>query len=137
MMLLITTAALQETQALPQRLQQPTAATVAAEYDKIVIMTAWTAPMISPQPSGRIPAISLPQDQLNALMQRWCSLAEPLLLLLTDEKPLPQRGSDAADGVGLLLMVMANLLEFWVRPKAERQAVKQQIAQHTAGGRFA
>jgi hypothetical protein len=75
-------AAPQETHAMLQRLHQPTAATVAAEYDNISKLTEFMAAVIASAPRGGAPTIAPPQEQLTAMMQRWCSMAKPLLLLL-------------------------------------------------------
>jgi hypothetical protein len=60
-------------------------------------------------------------------------MAKPLLLLLADMSTLLRKIPDAILGIGMLLSVMASLLECWVDMAADGNAVKQQIAQHTAG----
>jgi hypothetical protein len=66
-------------------------------------------------------------------MQQWCSIAKPLLLLLTDMYALSQPGFEAISGAGLMLSVMANLLECWVHSAADGEAVKQRIAKLLGG----
>jgi hypothetical protein len=136
-----------------QRLHQPTAATVAAEYGNIskltafmtaVIaniskLTAFMTAVIASAPAGRSPTITLPQQQFAALMQRWCSIAKPLLLVIMDKDAimrLHRMGTSAVTGAGMLLSLLGNGVECWAAAAAGEQAVlavKQQIAQHTAG----
>lgn len=126
-------AALQETQALLQRLQQPTAETVALEYSNINRLTTWIGATVVITAPGLVPAISLPRKQFNTLMQQWCIIAKPLLLLLTDMHALSQPGFEAISGAGEPLSHIANLLECWVHSAADGEAVKQRIAQLLAG----
>jgi hypothetical protein len=119
-----------------QRLHQPTAATVAAEYDNISKLSDFMAAVIASAPRGGSPTIAPPQEQLAAMMQRWCSMAKPLLLLLMNRDAIMSQPI-ADTGTGILLSLLANGLEVWIalaRNEAAKAAVKQQIAQLTAGG---
>jgi hypothetical protein len=123
-----------------QRLHQPTAATVAAEYGNISKLTEFMTAVIASAPAGRPPTITPPQQQFAALMQRWCSIAEPLLLLVMDKDAIMRhpKGPSALTGAGMLLSLLGNGVECWAAAAAAAgeqpvMAVKQQIAQHTAG----
>jgi hypothetical protein len=129
----------QDIQALLQRLQHPTAAALSAEYANISKLPKFLSTLL-PAPGCKLAAPLLPQKQLAALMQRWCSLAEPLLLLVTDQEAFEQDPTGSAVfGAGTLLNALAAFLQYWVDVQADEMAaaaaaVKQRIAQHTAGG---
>lgn len=116
-----------------QRLQQPTAATVAAEYDNINRANRFMLVSL-PAASGMQPQIPLPPT-FAALVQRWCGMAKPLILVLRDANAI-MRDSTVVLGTGMLLSLLSNFLGCWVEQapneKAEA-AIKQQIAQHAAG----
>jgi hypothetical protein len=116
---------------LLQRLAQPTAANLAAEYASINKLQAFLQATL---PHGcKLPSLPLPQQQYAALMQCWCSMVKPLLLLMSDQEALAQHPS-AVYGAGVLFSMLAKCLECWACMAANKAAVKQHIAQHTAGG---
>lgn len=124
-------------QALLQRLQEPTAAALSAEYPHISQLPKFLSTLL-PAPGCKLAAPLLPQKQLSTLMQRWCSLAEPLLLVVTDQKAFAQDPTGSAVyGAGTLLNALGAFLQYWVDVQADEAAaaaVKQQIAQYTSGG---
>jgi hypothetical protein len=90
-----------------QRLQQPTSATVAAEYDNISKANRFM--MVSlPQAMNEQPPVPLPQG-FSALVQRWCSMAKQLLLVLADANAV-RSDSRVILGVGMLASLLSNLL---------------------------
>ena len=120
-----------------QRLHQPTAATVAAEYDNISKFTKFMTALIA-SAAKETPTITMPQQQFASMMQRWCSIAKPLLMLLMDKDAI-MRHPSAVTGAGMLASLLGNTLVFWTALAADEKAemaVKQQIAQHTAGACF-
>jgi hypothetical protein len=130
------TVALQATQSLLQRLQQPTPATVEAEYDNIRKLDTFHIAR-TPAAGCRLTALPLPQEQYATLMWQWCGVAKPLLGLLAD--PASAQHPSAVLGAGNLLRVLAVCLEMWVGAtagEAAQVALKQQMAQHTSGTVF-
>jgi hypothetical protein len=124
---------MQETQALLQRLHQPTAALLAAEYDTISKVQGFLLTVLPSSPT--VTTLPLPEKQYAALMQQWCSIAGPLLSVLADRGALKQHPM-AAFSASRLLGMLASCLEAWTGPaadKAAERAVQLQIAQHTAG----
>jgi hypothetical protein len=118
-----------------QRLHQPTAATVAAEYENITKLNAFMAAAVASALSGTLPTVTLPQEQFVSMMQRWCSMTKPLLLLMMNQDAASRHPSAAA-GAGMLLSLWSNCLECWTGMAADETAklvVQQQIAQLTAG----
>jgi hypothetical protein len=128
---------IQDIHGLLQRLQQPTAAALSAEYANISKLPKFLSTLL-PAPGCKLPASLLPQKQLTALFQRWCSLAAPLLLVVTDQQAFAQDPTGSAVyGAGTLLNALAAFLQYWVDVQADEvaaAAVKHQIAQYTAGG---
>lgn len=118
-----------------QRLHQPTAATVASEYDNISKLNIFMAAAVASAPSGTLPTVTLPQEQFVSMMQRWCSMTKPLLLLMMNQDAVTHY-PDAAAGAGMLLSLWSNCLECWTGMAADETAklvVQQQIAQLTEG----
>jgi hypothetical protein len=127
------TVALQATQELLQRLQQPTSATIAAEYANINKLDAFHRTK-NPAPGRRPATLPLPQQQYATIMWQWCEVAKPLLRLLTD--PASAENHDAVLGAGKLLSTLGNCLECWLGTQAvmvAQMVLQQQIAQHTSG----
>lgn len=125
--------ALQATQALLQRLQQPSPATVEAEYDNIQKLDTFHTAK-APAPGCRLTALPLSQQQYATLMWQWCGVAKQLLGLLAD--PASAQSPSAVLVAGNLLSVLAVSLEMWIGATAgevAQAALKQQIAQHTSG----
>ena len=125
----------QETSALLQRLQQPTAAAVTAEYSNIQEMTRFLA-TVYPE-LGDLQNMTQQPRGFVAMMQQWCSMAKPRMLLLLEScahiKAPSQQHRAVLYGIGMLLSGMANLMECWVDMSADKEAVKQHIAQQITG----
>ena len=68
------------------------------------------------------------------MLLRWCSLAKPLLVVLTDPVA-SRRHPGSLSAVGMLLNGLGACLEAWVDAAPEKDAptLQKQIAQHTAG----
>jgi hypothetical protein len=122
---------LQETQALLARLSQPSAATLHNEYDNCSRLTAFLN-------SNPLTAHfdQLTASELSSTLQRWCSLSKPFLQVITNQADQLQKYPTAFSAVGMLLQSLGGCLENWVQhttAEDQQQALKQRIAQHTAG----
>uniref|UniRef100_A0A383W173 Uncharacterized protein n=1 Tax=Tetradesmus obliquus TaxID=3088 RepID=A0A383W173_TETOB len=120
----------QATEALLARLSPPTAAALHSEYANCQRLTAW----LNSDP------LTAHFDQLTAsqrsgVLQRWCALAQPLLQVITHQADQIAKYPAAFSAVGVLLNALGQCLERWVWDTAaeQQQALKRQIAKHTAG----
>jgi hypothetical protein len=126
---------LQETQALLARISQPSAAALHKEFDNRHRLTAFlnSDPLTTHFDQ-------LTASQLSSALLRWCTLAQPILQVLTNQPDQLKKFPAAFSVVGVLLHALGNCLESWVQQtgQQQQQALKQQIAQQTAGegGRF-
>jgi hypothetical protein len=130
-------AVLQDIQALLQRLQQPTAAKVAAEHDNIgrfkTIMLSRSS-----GPASQLPLAPIPSQQMSTLVQQWCRMIKLLLSVLKDDPAAVKEHPMSLFSTGTLLSLLANCLEWWaqqapIASAAAEAAMRQQILQHTSG----
>lgn len=121
---------LQEVHALLTRLSPPTAAALHKEYGNIRSMTGFLN-------SGLEASMAqLPASQLGSILQQWCRLAKPFLVIIMDETATwHDKYQYAILSVGMLLQGLGGCLLCWLKLTAEkdRPAREKQIAKQTAG----
>lgn len=123
---------LQETQALLSRISPPSAAILHKEYDNINRISSF----LNSEPQGSH-FDQIPGSQLSSTLLRWCALCKPLLQVIINEADhIVRKYPGGFSAVGVLLNALGMCLEGWVQQTAaadKRQALKQDIAQHTGG----
>ncbi|WIA14562.1 hypothetical protein OEZ85_003079 [Tetradesmus obliquus] len=120
----------QATEALLTRLSPPSAAALHSEYPNCQRLTSW---LNSDPLTAHFD--QLPSSQRSGLLQRWCTLATPLLQVITHQADQIAKYPAAFSAVGVLLNALGQCLERWLLDTGaeQQQALKRRIAQHTAG----